>query len=119
MNSRLWTIIGAVFIGLAAGWIDIHNDEVQPAALLVLAFSFGLSAANPKWAWLIALIIGGSIPIVAYVARGFGIQPVGPQPDPWWSGIVMPLILAFIAAYLGVGFNWLLRRARPRSTSRA
>ena len=114
MNSRLWTIIGAVAFGLVAGWIDIHTDDVLPAALLVLAFSFGFSALNPKRAWLIALITGGSIPLLAYFARGFGIQPVGPQPDPWWSSIVMPLILAFIAAYLGVGFNWLVGSAQPQ-----
>jgi lipopolysaccharide export LptBFGC system permease protein LptF len=115
VSHKLWTIIGAVSLGLVAGWVDIHNDEVQPAALLVLAFSFSFSAANPRRAWLIALIMGGCIPLVAYVARVFGIQPVGPAPDPWWSGIAVPLILAFVAAYLGAGFGWLLGRAGSTS----
>jgi hypothetical protein len=118
LGNKLWTIIGAVAFGLLAGWIDIRNDEVQPAALLVLAFSFGFSAANPRKAWLIALIMGGCIPLVAHVARAFGIQPVGPAPDPWWTGIVVPLALALIGASLGAGFGWLLGRGRAEPRAR-
>jgi len=110
MKNKNWTIVGALVFGLLTGWLDFHATEVQPSVLLVIAFSFGFSAANPKMAWLIALLMGGGIPVVAGAARRLGFVPADQGSSVWYAGIVLPLAIAFVAAYAGVLFQWLLRR---------
>jgi hypothetical protein len=104
-----WTIIGALVFGLLAGWLDFNSEEVQLPALMVIAFSFGFSVANPTQAWLIALLLGGGIPVVAFVARQLGLTSAF-ESTPWYAGIILPLAIAFIAAYAGVLFRWIIRK---------
>jgi amino acid permease len=112
MKNKNWTIVGALVFGLLVGWHDFNAEEVQLSALLIMAFSFGFSAANPKKAWLIALLMGGGIPVVSFTARALGYKPLF-ETTPWYAGIILPLAFAFVAAYAGVLFNWILRKAAP------
>ena len=110
MKNKNWTIIGALVFGLLTGWLDFNSEEVQLPALMVIAFSFGFSAANPGQAWVIALLMGSGIPVVAFIARLLGLTPAYEGSSPWYAGIILPLIIAFAAAYAGVLFNWLFRK---------
>jgi hypothetical protein len=109
MKNKYWTIIGALAFGLLVGWHDFNAEEVQFSALMIIAFSFGFSAANPKKAWLIALLMGGGIPVVSYTARALGFTPKF-ESTPWYAGIILPLLIAFIAAYAGVLFRWIISK---------
>jgi hypothetical protein len=110
MNSKQrLTIFGAIAFGLLAGWIDFNSEEVQLTALMIIAFSFGFSSINPKQAWLIALLMGGGVPVVSYTARAFGLKPLF-ESTPWYAGIILPLIIAFVAAYMGVFVRWLIKK---------
>jgi len=110
MKNKNWTLMGALIFGLLTGWLDFNATEVQLSALMVIAFSFGFSVANPKMAWLIALLMGGGIPVFAFVARLLGFTPVDQSHSVWYAGIILPLAIAFVAAYAGVLFQWLLRK---------
>ena len=110
MKNKNWTIVGALVFGLLTGWLDFNSAEVQMPALMVIAFSFGFSAANPKMAWLIALLMGGGIPLVAFIARLLGLTPAFEGSSPWYTGIILPLVIAFVSAYAGVLFNGLFQK---------
>ena len=80
-----------------------------------------LGVAAPHWAWLSAVVLGGSLAAVhaIYLAAGvalpYAMSPAG------WAGPTTLLILiipAGIAAYLGAGAAALIRRRkRPRALS--
>lgn len=105
--------MGALVFGVLTGWLDFNSEEVQLPALMLISFSFGFSAANPGKAWLIALLMGGGIPVVAFIARFFGLTPAFEGNSPWYAGIILPLAIAFVAAYAGVFFSWILRKLAP------
>ena len=103
-------IAGALVFGLLAGWLDVNSQEVQLPALMVIAFSAAFGSMSPRRAWLIGLLMGGGVAIFGIGARLLGVPPAGPAPDPWWTGILMPVLIALAAAYLGAGMRWLIRR---------
>jgi len=109
MKNKNWTIVGALVFGLLIGWRDFNSEEVQFSALMILAFTFGFSVANPQKAWLIALLIGGGIPVVSYLARALGYTPLF-ETTPWYAGIILPMIFAFIGAFAGVFFRWVITK---------
>jgi hypothetical protein len=113
MKNKNWTIVGALVLGLLVGWHDFNSEEVQLSALMIMAFSFGFSAANPNKAWLIALLMGCGIPVVSYFARALGYTPLF-ETTPWYAGIILPLAFAFVAAYAGVLFPWIFQRSIPK-----
>ena len=113
MNRKWLALIGALILGLLTGWLDFHATEVQGTVLLILVFSFALGCVIPERAWLVALFTGGGVPLVAYTARAFGLQPTDPVPsNPWYAGIVLPLAFAFVAAYAGALARWFAGRTR-------
>jgi hypothetical protein len=112
MKNKTWTILGALVFGLLVGWHDFNAEEVQFSALMIIAFSFGFSAANPKKAWLIALLMGGGIPVFSFAARALGYAPLF-ETTPWYAGIILPLAFAFVAAYAGVLFQRIILKRVP------
>ena len=110
MNSLLTrTLIPltiAVGIGCFAVYVDLHNDEVQAAVLILLVGGFVTGAIWPGGAWRWALILGLSIFIGDNAAPRLGVvgQPVLPMN---W-GTLIAIIPAFIGTYVGVGVRSLL-----------
>jgi hypothetical protein len=92
------------------------SDIANQASLLVLILgAAALGLAAPRWAWLAALVLGGSLATVhaIYVAANLSLpyqmSPAG------WTGAATLLILiipASIAAYLGAGAARLVRARR-------
>ena len=85
---------------------DIAN-QVSLLVLILGAATLGIAA--PRWAWLAALVLGGSLAamhaiyLAARVPLPYQISPPG------WAGAATLLILiipAGIAAYLGAGAHW-------------
>jgi hypothetical protein len=92
------------------------SDIASQASLLVLILGAGtLGIAAPRWAWLAALVLGGSLAamhaiyLAAQVPLPYQMSLAG------WAGAATLLILiipAGIAAYLGAGAVVLVQRRR-------
>jgi hypothetical protein len=110
-------LLGAVTVLV---WVDQSpSDIANQASLLVLMLGAGvLGLVAPRRAWLSALILGGclaathAIYLAAGVAMPYEMSPTG------WAGPATLLILiipAGLAAYLGVGVTVLVRNGQqPR-----
>lgn len=92
------------------------SDIANQASLLVLILgAAALGIAAPRWAWLAALVLGGTLAamhaicLAAQVPLPYQMAPAG------WAGAATLLILiipAGIAAYLGAGAVVLVQRRR-------
>src|SRR5689334_710189 len=68
----------AIFIG----YVNVHNNEVQAPAGLLLIFSFSFGLARPWAAWRWALLFGLAIPLSYWVSHLIGYVPAyKPVPD--------------------------------------
>ena len=94
----------AVCCGAFAIKVDWHNDEPQPAALVILVSTFVLAAARGQRPWLWAIILGTSIP-AEYSLRLHEFHHFN------WGSLVA-FIPAAIGAYSGYGAGYLVRLAR-------
>ncbi len=92
----------AALLGGAIALLDRGQEEVQPAALLLLVCSFALALARPRDAWAYALLVGAGVPVLDLVTRAQGIPP------PWPSQPGSSLV-ALIPAFIGAGAGALLR----------
>jgi hypothetical protein len=89
---------------------DIAN-QVSLLVLLLGAAALGLAA--PRWAWLSALALGGCLATAHAIYLAAGVSLPYPMSPPGWLGAATLLILiipAGIAAYVGAGAGVLLRR---------
>jgi hypothetical protein len=86
--------------GLAIGWVDFHQDEPQPAVLLLLVSCGLLGLARPGGAWRWAVLVGAGIPVVAFAGHTLGWTPTGPPSSSAW-GYLLPFIPALIGVYAG------------------
>jgi hypothetical protein len=84
--------------------LDLRNDEVQPAVLVLLAGGFVLGFARPRrwWAWGLAL--GAWIPAEPLWGRLRHLVPL----YPYNPGVV----IAFIPALLGAGAGAWMAKVR-------
>jgi len=73
-----------------------------------------LGFAAPRWAWLAGLVVGAAIGLANVVYVTWGPAPVHPIQPGGLAGAATLLVLivpAMIAAYLGAGAAWLWRRS--------
>ena len=49
--TQVWPHLLALVIGLLIGYVDLHNDEVWGALLLLLPITFVFGFLNPHRAW--------------------------------------------------------------------
>jgi hypothetical protein len=96
---------------------DIAN---QTSLLVLILGATALGLAAPRWAWLAALILGGSLAVVhaIYIAANLSL-PYQMSPTGWTgaASLLILIIPASIAAYLGAGVAMLMRQRqlhRPR-----
>lgn len=88
-------------MGLTAGWVDWHNDEVQATVLCLLVFGFvmGLWRARPGWLW--GLILGVGVPSAHLAGHMLGyVEPFPLEPNT--AASLLALVPAFIGVYSGV-----------------
>ncbi len=94
----------AFLAGSIAAWADMHNDEPQPAAALLILFGMILGFARPHRAWLWAVIAGLSLPIWYLAAPIVGITPrTAPEPISFASALAV--VPALIGAAVGVALS--------------
>ena len=110
LTRTLLPVAIALVLASFAVSVDLHNDEVQAAVLVLLVSGFVLGAIWPSGAWRWALILGLSI----FVGDPIGVQ-LGAAP-PWPEtginfGSLVALVPAFIGTYAGVGVRRLISSA--------
>jgi len=91
----------AVAVACFAVSVDLHNDEVQAAALVLVAGGFVIGAIWPDHAWRWALVLGLSIFVGDNAAPRLGLVAVPVQPMNW--GTLIALVPAFLGTYVGAG----------------
>jgi len=89
----------AIALGAIAGYVDLHEEDVQTPLMLLVSFAFFLGFAHPRSAWRWGLIIGISIPAAHLIARAVRYRPPYPVSLP---ATIMAVGFAMAAAYLGV-----------------
>jgi hypothetical protein len=111
--TQVWPYLLALVIGLLIGYVDLHNDEVWAALLLLLPITFVFGFLNPHRAWQGALLMGAGIPLAYLVALLAGYTlPCHPGFEcPTLNTITtlqtfMALVPALVGAASGVGLRW-------------
>ena len=99
----------AVAIGCFAVSVDLHNDEVQAAVMVLLAGGFVVGAIWPGGAWRWALVLGLSIVVGDNAAPRLGLVALPAQPMNW--GTLVALVPAFIGTYVGAGVRALFAQS--------
>ena len=99
-------LVPALMLSFAIGWIDARQDEVQPAALLLLVGTATLCFFDRSRARLWWLVLGLSVPGTRLWAELFGAGAPGP---------FLATFLALAPAGVGVCAGLLTRRIVTRS----
>jgi len=109
-TAVLLTVILAM--GFFIGWVDLHNNEPQPAAMCIIVFTFILGFRSPAKAWLWAILIGLSIPASQSFALVKGTGSLHNL-----LTCVIAFIPAFIGGYSGALVRWVAfsNNKTPRS----
>lgn len=106
--------------GLLIGYVDLHNDEVWTALILLLlvTFIFGLLDSQRAWQW--ALLAGVGLPLVylAALLAGSTLPCRTGFECPSLNTITtlqtfMALVPAFVGAYSGAFLRWSLFHFKP------
>ena len=100
--QALCLVLAAGF-GAWAGYVDLHNDDVQASVLIALGSTFLLGLLFPREAWSTALVVGACIPIAHLYAAATRMPLPYEVSLPW-------TVLAFIPSFMGAAAGMLVRR---------
>ena len=100
-RSATAVLIVAFVLGLLAGWIDLHANEVQATVFVLLVSAGGLGLLAPRWALPAGLIVGLGVPIAHLYGRLAHVQL--PYPMGHYAESFIALIPAMLAAIIGAG----------------
>jgi hypothetical protein len=102
-----WLPLQTCFLGIVIGWWDLRITEVSVSAFLLLMLSVFAGYAQPKRAWLFALVLGMWIPVFALVSKTLKIT--SPTPTE-----LITSLLVFVFTLAGAYGGALVRRFAPR-----
>jgi len=107
--TTAWPWLFWLLWGGSLAFLDLRNDEVQPAALMILVGAAVLGFAQPRmwWAWALAL--------AAWIPAEYLLSPllhVPPQSPFNLGAVFLPPIPALLGAAVGMGLQY-MRRATP------
>jgi hypothetical protein len=115
-------LLGLVAAALVLILVDHSpSDSANQISLLILVLAaVSLGFAAPRWAWLSALVLGGSLAAVHAIYFAMGLTLPYPMSPTGWAGPASLLILiipAGLVAYFGAGVA-VLRTRRRQTTAR-
>ena len=90
----------AIISGSVVGFLDMLMGYAQLPYIIVLVGAILLSMFNTKQSWVIALILGGSIPLIHGISKLFGIESLYQFQNV--GELLMPIVLAFGGSMIGV-----------------
>ncbi len=98
LKPRWWLPLFTLFLGFIVGWLDLSSSEVSSSVLMLLMFSFFAGFAQPRRAWLSALLLGIWVPVFGLLAANLHVtHPTGTQ----MIASLLPLVFTFAGAYAG------------------
>jgi len=107
-------ILSALVVGAFAFYVDVHNDEVQPAALILVLGAGTIGAIWPKWSWVGGLVSGVCI-LLGHLAWRASGQPTPFPLHPNVFAALIAVIPAMVGALTGAGARLMFRStAVPR-----
>ncbi len=98
LRPTLWLPLFTLFLGFIVGWLDLSSSEVSSSVLMLLMFGFFAGFAQPRRAWLSALLLGIWVPVLGYLA--FALR-VTHQTNTELITSWLPLVFSFAGAYAG------------------
>jgi ABC-type multidrug transport system permease subunit len=108
-----WPHLLALAAGLLLGYVDLHNDEVWVALILLLfvTFIFGLLNPHRAWQWALLASVGLPLAYLGALLAGYALPCHRGFECPTLNIITtlqtfMALVPAFIGAYSGAGLRW-------------
>lgn len=110
-------LLGLVAASLVLIWVDHSPSDIanQTSLLILVLAAVSLGFAAPRWAWLSALVLGGSLAAVHAIYLAMGLTLPYPMSPTGWAGPASLLILiipAGLVAYLWAGVAVLMTRHR-------
>lgn len=99
-------VLTALALGAFAVSVDLHNDEPQAAALILVIGGGVLGLLAPHGAWRWAILLGLAIPVGDFLGPRLGLSSVAPQP--FNAGAFVALIPAAIGTAIGAGLRTLI-----------
>lgn len=112
MDRQTLAVSGlAVLFMLVTGYVDMHASETLATLFCLLAFGLICGLLQPKGAWRWGLLIGSSVMLAAFYARATNFTVVDAPADP--ITLIVLVIPALAAAYLGAGLRYALAALRP------
>ena len=105
-KPHVWPYALATFCGFLVAFIDIHSDEIQFPALLLLAFSFFLGFINASSAWRWGLLVGLWVPLVQ------PLRSIGSQ-DADNVSVLLPSLAGFVFSFAGAYGGAVLKKLSP------
>ncbi len=102
-----WHIMLALFLGVLIGYLNLHSDEIQFPALLLLVLGFFIGFSHPHDAWVFALLLAMWIPIGQFLSTYFYDRT-----DRFVQEGILSLIAfvpAFAGTYAGVAVRWAVK----------
>ena len=103
----LVSVLGIAFVlGLCAGWVDVHNDEVQATVLVLLVSAGTLGFLAPRFAFLSGLVVGLGVPLAHLYARLTAFQL--PYPVHHYAESFIALVPAMLAAVVAASVRKVL-----------
>jgi hypothetical protein len=97
----------ALVLGVCAGWIDLHSEEVQPTVLVLVVAAGSLGFFAPRLAALSGLLVGIGVPLAHLYARIVGYAL------PYPMHAYVESFIALIPAVLAAGIGAAIRRVLP------
>jgi hypothetical protein len=113
-------LIAAVAVLVGVDRIGTSDDSGMVSLAVLLLASAVLGFAAPRWAWLSGLVLGAAIALADLTYATVGPAPAHPMSPAGVTGAATMLVLivpALVAAYLGAGAAWLLRDHRTGPVS--
>ncbi len=98
LKPRLWLPLFTLFLGFIVGWLDLSSSEVSSSVLMLLMFSFFAGFAQPRRAWLSALLLGIWVPIFGLLAANLHVTHLTSAE---MIASLLPLVFTFAGAYAG------------------
>ena len=114
-RKSLGVLILALALSALTGYVNVTASEVQAPMLCILLFSFVTGLLQPRGAWRWAALIGLSIPASTFVGLAINF-PFVDAPPRFPITLVVLVVPALIAAYLGVLSHRLLTAVPPHSS---
>ncbi len=122
VRESLLRVLGYLAALLAAAGVLVTVDrigssddagQVSLAVLLLCGVLLGFLA--PRWAWLAGIVLGAALAVANMVYVTWGPAPAHPMKPAGVAGAATLLVLivpAMVACYLGAGAAWLWRDRR-------